>query len=295
VLITGDVRNTLLANLTIKDTAAAAINITDANWTDIQNNSFESVGWDYLIYNASILTYKFNNDSLEWANRWGRLVFINESLYAAGSNLTKLMNLTNHTVHVNSSIDNGFNTSANITFYGVNFTRPTMEVDFLDNGSFQECTHCVNLSYSNYVFIFNVTKFTTYTVTSGGLSAGKSFTICNATNKCLLFQNSTFGYVTRMDSFGNIDLKGGYYPNEPALTPPAGSFLIENETQVVAYIDTSGTLRSLGAYYKNDTLVVVGDDDLIIENRSGDIVGIIDGTTGNLYFKGKLAFLSSFN
>ena len=123
--------------------------------------------------------------------------------------------------------------------------------------------------------------------------SGGSGTTCDASNPCLYIQNST-GVVARFDQFGYVDVKGGYSPSQSSLSPPAGSFQVTNSTgEVVLYIDDDGNLALLGNFTTQSSPSPSGGNDFIVQN-STDIAGYIDGTTGNMYFKGSLHYNSDF-
>ncbi|UCC91573.1 MAG: hypothetical protein JSV39_04675 [Candidatus Aenigmatarchaeota archaeon] len=127
-----------------------------------------------------------------------------------------------------------------------------------------------------------------------GAGAGGQGTTCNSTNPCLFVENST-GVVARFDQFGYIDVKGSYSDSQsPPLTPPVGSFMLENTTgDVVMYIDKNGNIALLGIFNTQGSPSPSGGDDFIVQN-STDIAGYIDGETGEMYFKGELHYNSDF-
>ena len=95
------------------------------------------------------------------------VLFINIT-QANGTNLSMDVNLTTvNRVHVNSSRSFGLNVSANISIFGLSMLRgKAVQVDYTDNDSFSNCSSpvCVNLSFSDGVFIFNVSSFTSYRI-----------------------------------------------------------------------------------------------------------------------------------
>ncbi|MGV8152520.1 MAG: LamG-like jellyroll fold domain-containing protein, partial [Candidatus Nanoarchaeia archaeon] len=157
----------LFKNITINITTGAGINITLSLGNHIINNSFYNVnGTSYYLFNSTINEYSLRNNSLDIVNTlYGGIKFLNNSLYASGTNMSKSIWLSTNKVSVNSTLDNGFNTTANITIKGLSLTRPKAVVDYNSDGTFEECTvasGCNNLSYSSGVFVFNVTHFTDY-------------------------------------------------------------------------------------------------------------------------------------
>jgi hypothetical protein len=98
----------------------------------------------------------------------------------------------------------------------------------------------------------------------------------------------------RFDQFGYVDVKGDYSSSQSSLSPPAGSFMVENSTDDdVLYIDNDGNITMLGTFSRQVSPSPSGDNDFIVQN-STDTAGYIDGGTGNMYFKGLLHYNSNF-
>jgi len=66
--------------------------------------------------------------------------------------------------YINSTEFPFLNQSAQITLRGLPFTDPRPIADFDDNGSFEGCPSsvCTEISYASGIFVFNVTRFSTY-------------------------------------------------------------------------------------------------------------------------------------
>jgi hypothetical protein len=131
--------------------------------------------------------------------------------------------------------------------------------------------------------------------TGGDVIDGGSGTTCDASNKCLLVKNSTGAVKARFDALGYVDVKGNFSQSQSSLTPPAGSFKITNSTNnVVLYADQSGNLTTRGNFTKQTSPTPSGGNDFILKDSTGQVVGLIDGATGNMYFKGQLHYNSNF-
>jgi hypothetical protein len=163
------------------------------------------------------------------------------------------------------------------------------DVDYCLSNKWYDCynndAHCTRNGI-NYICI----DYDCTNVVNGG-----SGTTCDATNKCLLIQNSTGSTKARFDSFGYVDVKGSYLYDQSSLSPPAGSFIVRNSTgTTVLYVDKDGNLATLGRFYNQASPTPSGGDDFIIKDSSATVVGYIDGATGNMYFKGDLHYNSNF-
>ncbi len=140
-----------------------------------------------------------------------------------------------------------------------------------------------------------ITKNSSVLVVNDDSIDGGHGTTCDATNKCLLIQNSTGSVKARFDKFGYVDVKGSYSPAQSSLSPPANSFILKDSGgSVMLYIDSSGNLAAKGYFYKNGSPTPSGNDDFIVQDSGGNVVGYIDSATGNMYFKGVLHYNSDF-
>jgi hypothetical protein len=130
--------------------------------------------------------------------------------------------------------------------------------------------------------------------TSSDIIDGGSGTTCDASNKCFLVKNSAGVVKARFDKFGYVDVKGTFSAYQSPLSPPAGSFIVRNSTAVVLYIDSSGNLTTRWTFTRQSNPAPSGNNDLIMKDSVGEVVGYIDGGTGNMYFKGQLHYNSDF-
>jgi len=88
-----------------------------------------------------------------------------------GVNVTNL-NITQNNAFLNSSTLAAFNTSAIITLNNITFGDPKPQVDFNDDGTFQDCAICSELSFDANVYRFNTTHFTTYQAAENASACG---------------------------------------------------------------------------------------------------------------------------
>lgn len=91
----------------------------------------------------------------------GEIAFNNRSFIASGTNFSGNVRVRPNNATVNLS---AFNTSANLTLYGLTFTNAVVIVDGEDDGSYLNCSasKCTNLSYDGSTFRFNVSSWTTF-------------------------------------------------------------------------------------------------------------------------------------
>ena len=86
------------------------------------------------------------------------------------------LNITLNNSFLNSTNLTFFNNTAIITLRGITFTNPQPVVDYDDDGGFDVCdaTICTEFSFSNEVFVFNVSQFTSYAASEVGGQANLS-------------------------------------------------------------------------------------------------------------------------
>ncbi len=91
----------------------------------------------------------------------GQIEFNNRSMTVTGTNFTNetRINPNNLTVKIPQ-----FNSSANLTLFGLSFTNAVALVDGEDDGTYLNCSAdvCTNSSYSGGIFKFNISHWTTY-------------------------------------------------------------------------------------------------------------------------------------
>jgi hypothetical protein len=141
-----------------------AVDDQGCSQNDYINLTTNESAWGYYFYDSNPRQYEFYNNSLKFGRSYGSINFTNTSLYASGSNLSDVINVTSNNAFVNSVVEPGFNTTADITLESISVSELQMIVDNNDNGEYEACPDniCVNLSYNGSTAIFNVTHFTSY-------------------------------------------------------------------------------------------------------------------------------------
>jgi len=111
-------------------------------------------------------------------------------------NLSTAVRPSNRSAYVDSQQVSGLNTTAQITFLGIDFLDPVVDVDFNDDGVFEICQspQCTKVSYDNAsgVYVFNVSRFTNYTIRENNTAP----LVANVTLNSTLGTNLTSENVT---------------------------------------------------------------------------------------------------
>ncbi len=145
-----------LINNTANNNLVSDINITSTHST---------IGPGAVIQDSAFLKYYFESAQFSIENSSaGKITFINpQSVTESGDNLPADLKITQNRIFVNTSAQPGFNITANLSFYGIYNTTPMPLADIEDDNTFEYCTFCTNLSYTNNnTFVYNVTHFTTF-------------------------------------------------------------------------------------------------------------------------------------
>ena len=181
------VNNTFINN-TGRSVNFAGFGIQNSSGNTFLNSTAESevaTGFGILFTSTSI-NNSFNNTdirtngtgistgSLARDNRFSNVNFIrpNGTINTQGNfsvlnatNVTQtFLNITSNNIFLNSTAISFLNISALLTLRNINLSDPQPTIDNDDDGTFGFCSEprCTEISYSNNVFIFNVTSFTTY-------------------------------------------------------------------------------------------------------------------------------------
>jgi len=137
------------------------------------NNLFSNI---VFLHNATSLDLTNNSGSgnnlsnVEFRMAFGNIMFPGVIQLINETNITTdHFNISQNNAFLNSSNLTFLNTSAQITLTNITFLNPIVKIDVNDSGVFEPCnaTQCVNISYNNGVFIFNVSSFTTYKAAEG--------------------------------------------------------------------------------------------------------------------------------
>ncbi|MBU3913734.1 MAG: hypothetical protein KKE50_06605, partial [Nanoarchaeota archaeon] len=125
--------------------------------------------------------------------------------------------ITSNNIFVNSTLDSGFNTTANITIKGLSTGNPQALVDWDDDGDYEICplSVCTNLSYSGGVFVFNVTHFTSYKAQEFNTPPNSSIVYINSTDGTNYTNRNLNCYTTLYDADGNnMNVSVKWYKNQ---------------------------------------------------------------------------------
>jgi parallel beta-helix repeat protein len=242
-----DKSNSLIENNTLDSNILFGAYISGGLNNSVINNTITGSPLDYYIGDGVVSEYSFVGNSLNVSDtNNGNVLFLNESLYASGDNLSEVISITSNNVFVNSTLDSGFNTTANITLLGVS-TSPTIQaiVDYDDDGTFESCPDtCVNLSHVDNVFIFNVTHFTSYSTNSTNSLPDNPIVILNSSdgsNKTL--QNLGCFAILSDNDGGNMNVSVDWHLNGSLGLSESYNGNYANETLFVAWLDSGNTTK----------------------------------------------------
>lgn len=183
-------------------------------------------------------------------------------------NITQLLlNITNNTAFSNSSNLTMINTTAQITLKGLTFGNPQPLYDENDTGSFVICTspQCVEESYVAGVFVFNVTRFSTYSSNESVLPIINTTLLINKTDSVdplNISSTTTFNYTITINISGNATniTVNDTFPSQIAIlstqpTPITGtnnSWFLGNLNDTIFLINISANVTS---FYANGTVI----------------------------------------
>ena len=148
-------------NITTHGTSGAGVSLSSS-----ANNSFFNTLFNYpisWIESGASSVANFTNTTFSALN--GSIRFINNFTISSTFSVTRTnLNITYNKSYINSTLFAFLNTSAEITLLGINYSDPEPTVAFGDSASFATCNspQCNEVNYSNGVFVFNVSSFTTY-------------------------------------------------------------------------------------------------------------------------------------
>jgi parallel beta-helix repeat protein len=125
----------------------------------------------------------------------------NNCVNAEAANFDSYVTLSSNLARVLSSgLHSSFNSSANVTLYGLTFKNPGILWDPEDDGTFTKCPDniCTKLSYASGNLLFNVTQFTGY---SGG--EAPNVTLISPADNTLTV-NTTLTFVANITAATNL-------------------------------------------------------------------------------------------
>ena len=140
-------------NLSIDlDIATAGINYTYLFDTYIRNYSFSGTG-SIIYFRESV---------------FGEIGFLNQ-INGSGGNLSHVIRISNNSAIVNTTLQQGFNKSANVTLYNIStsFANPAVYKDgeLCSNSTIPACYNLTN--FKSGTAKFNVTEWSTYSISEG--------------------------------------------------------------------------------------------------------------------------------
>jgi len=178
-----------------------------ANNNTFFNNNITTAGTDsygisIMAANNTIFNGTIFNNPVQWLksttstninNNFTNTTFVTEngSIQIFGTfNLTGMqditrfkINITQNNAFLNSTNMTFMNLSATITLQNITLIEALVEVDFDDDGIFEDCDEpdCFNLSYDdvNDVFVFNVSSFTTYQAAEGAIIVCENISVAD--------------------------------------------------------------------------------------------------------------------
>ena len=138
------------------------------------NNTFTGMrlsGREWLLVQNSSANARFTDITFDEPN--GSIRILPLVLLENDTNLTKRkLNITFNRAFLNSSNLSLLNISGQVALRGIGGDNPSPIVDFEDDGTFIACNppQCIEQSFSNGVFVYNVTSFTAYSSSEGNVN-----------------------------------------------------------------------------------------------------------------------------
>ncbi len=269
-----------LYNNTFESGSLTAIRVTGAsnffNGTTIRTNA------SWIITTAAAL---FVNTLFDAVN--GSISFSNNFTIPTSSNASlKDLNITFNRIRLNSTALSFLNTSAQISLRNITFGNPETLVDFEDDGTFINCpsTICSEVSFVNGFYVFNVTRFTSFTSTAGNLNL--TLTKTDTPDPVNRSSNLSYTIVINITSnnASNISLTD-IYPSQVIFqsaqpTPITGTnntFIIGNLTEGTAvFVNISVFVRNVS----NGT-IITNTANITFQNSTGTILtaNVTENTT----------------
>jgi hypothetical protein len=162
-------------NITTSGTGSYGIAITSSSGI-IFNNTLLSSPVQWISSNAGALN-NFTNTTFATVSGSIRMIDLFNLNQTQDVNRNRL-NVSFNRARVNATNLTFLNTTAQIVLNAITFTTPVPAVDLEDDGTFVQCSapRCVNVSFVNNVFTFNVSSFTTYAAQEAPAACGQTLT-----------------------------------------------------------------------------------------------------------------------
>jgi len=256
--------NTIIKNSGTGSYGAYLFNSTGNNLTELTLNN--TVQWIYSDVNSknnfSELIFKTLNGS----------VYFDDEIQLNETDITRTkLNISNNLAYLNSTNLTFFNTSAQITLSGL--TLPTIQpkVDYNDDGVYEPCYDCTYISYSGGTFVYNVSHFTGYSSTIGGVNI--TITKTDSPDPLNLSNTTLLNYTIRINVSDGIAYNVTLletYPDYTEFISSTPSPTVANDTWVIGNL-TSPTIYEINITINfTSTLFITGTNvtNLITVNYS---------------------------
>ncbi|MFH2028607.1 MAG: LamG-like jellyroll fold domain-containing protein [Nanoarchaeota archaeon] len=270
---TGYPSNNTFINNTLVDASSGSLRIYSGTW----NNN--------LIFNQTFINSSFPT-SVVFENPNGSINYTSGVNFTDQANIYDVLNISNNSVTVNSSIVDGMNRSAVVKIKNLPFTDAHVEYA-LDDVTFVNCTSetdpaCTDVTYIDNNLTFTTSHFTRFIAGEGNITdtikPNINFTYPTPDNGTTI----TDTYFAINVSIGEPDLKDIVYN--------------WNGTNYTIYDDSLVLMMNFdnrSSLDENNTYVV----DFSVRGNNGTVSGsassVLDGRyEGGFYFDGKLGYIS---
>ncbi|MBD3318490.1 BspA family leucine-rich repeat surface protein [Candidatus Woesearchaeota archaeon] len=163
-LVNITVRNCVIEQKNESLQSIIGLSMSNISQLTVQNVNVSSSGTEYSFDDNVQGSIEMNNAEIEVTQGNNNVRFA--SLSGTIVNPSNSIVLTSTSIFVNTSANPSLNASASITFGNITYPLADIFVDFNDDGSFVLCPSnvCVNKTYVNGTYSFDVTHFTEFSV-----------------------------------------------------------------------------------------------------------------------------------
>jgi len=159
--LSGSSNNTFANNVFSSDTGTA-VNVVDSAVNVFDNNTLLTND-TWISIDGTSSDNNISNTNFETGN--GIIRIIDKATIPVSTTIDQSnLDITQNDAFLNSTDLPLLNVSSQVTLNNITFSNPVAIADFDDDGTFETCKspQCVEQSFSNGVFVFNVSSFTTY-------------------------------------------------------------------------------------------------------------------------------------
>jgi hypothetical protein len=196
--------------ITVSGADSDALQVTDANTNSFINNTVVS----HTRYAAHVTRSLRNTFSQSLLPAAVGSLYVNESNgsiawypsvnITSATNLSQVINVSFNHIRLNSTDANGgqLNHSAELEFRALTFLEPQPIRDIEDDGTFLLCAPptCREKNYTNGIYTYNVTAFTTY---AAGETGGSLIALDKSDSPDPVNASATLTYTINVTSLGN--------------------------------------------------------------------------------------------